>query len=1098
MTKVESQRRVIRASAGTGKTYRLSSWFLRQLFADARLDQLLATTFTRKAAREILDRILVRLAKATLSDTDRSELRTSTGAAELSQDRCVTLLTEMTQHLHRMRVGTLDSFFTQIATHCSLDLGLPPGWAIIDSNDDRQIRREAMELLLQDDADNNLIRLFHLVTVGDSNRSVTTLLEDAVDGAYSLFLESDQEAWNRFPNYAPLSDRELDRALDDFANMEIPITKSTKEPVKHWANDHRKADDAIKRGDWEDFIGTSLAEKISIGEANYSRIAISAAVGDLYRRLLEHARGVIVKQMADQTGALYCLLQRFDRFYGQLKEERRWLTYDDITRRLGAAVQSMDLDQVSYRLDSRIQHLMLDEFQDTSLTQWQILRPFAQQVCSTSKAESAAGKAPDDRSFFCVGDVKQAIYSWRGGVAEIFNAVEDELAGLTTETLELSYRSSQPVIDLVNSVFDTGDLASHPNLPEVTQATISTWLERFIEHRTAKPNLPGYCCLLTAPRAVDYNAAREDASGDDESGDLGQKSITIKTAADLVKRLATDAPTCSIGVLCKSNDVVAECMFELRQRGVDASEEGGNPLTDSANVQAIVSLLKLVDHPGNSTAAFHVATSPLGPVCGLTDFRDSIAIHSLAGQLRRQIAEHGLANLLESWSESLADFCSPRDARRLRQLIALARSSAAASGTRMNPFVELVENERVEDPSGGRIRVTTLHKSKGLEYDIVVLPELDGTLNGTPPKVVAERLTPTSRPDRVSIYRNKTIQNLLPAEFRNLFETWTRDRVTQSLCMLYVALTRAKHATYMVIGPGNQNAKSLPASLSGLLRWALLESADPIQPESTLFEVGNPDWFSELRSDKKPKATSSDKPTTETKAPTKIVLAEMPTGRARGLSNVEPSSLEGTRTVRINELLSLDRAERLERGTLLHRWFEEITWLDDGPPAEQRVRSLAGIHSSPGISIDDELQTFERFLAQPAIASALSRRHYRIGQLPLGPTIISEISAASPRLDVKREWGFAVPGSDGELVNGVIDRLVLIYHPTDLSLLAADIIDYKTDTVNDSAAAQQRADFYREQMMAYRNAVASLYRIPHERISARLLFVNSGDVCEIS
>ena len=1095
MTTSESLWRVIRASAGTGKTFRLSNWFLSQLFAGAEIDQLLATTFTRKAAREILDRILVRLANATLDPKELEQLADFTGTADLTHERCVELLTGLTRQLHRMRVSTLDSFFSQIATHCSLDLGLPPCWAIIDHNDDRQLRRDAMDLLLQDNENNDLIRLFHLVTVGESNRSITGLLENAIDQAYSIYLESSEEAWQQFPEYFPLNESELARTMDDFYNFEIPLSKGKKEPLKLWRDDYLKANRAVDRGNWEAFLKTSIAERVLKGEAKYARREIDATSRDVYQRLIKHARGIIVTQMAKQTHALYCLLDRFDHFYNRLKEDRRWQTYDDITRRLRKAVQSLDLDQVSYRLDSRIQHLLLDEFQDTSLDQWEILRPFAQQVCAKSK--------PGRRSFFCVGDIKQAIYSWRGGVAEIFDAVEEELPDLWIEPLELSQRSSQAVIDTVNRVFDD-TLAEHPKLNDVIQSEVAKWVDKFGEHQTVKKELPGYCCLMTAPSGEAINLARRD---DDNSPDWKQNRITIKAAADLVKRLAGEAPNCSIGVLCRGNRTIAELMFELRERGVDASEEGGNPLTDSAVVQAIVALLRVIDHPGNTTAAFHVGTSPLGAICGLSDFKDAAEVHLLATSLRRQIADHGLSELLESWAARLEEFCSARERRRLKQLIALARLTPAARNTRTSAFVEVIENERVEDPSSERLRVMTIHKSKGLEFDIVVLPELEGALDGSAPKVVAGRPTPTSRPDRVSIYRNQTIQKLLPDGFQSVFETWTRQAVTQSLCLLYVALTRAKHATYMMIAPSGRREFTLPSKISGLLRWAFLQGTESVQPETTLFATGDPEWFVKLDSSPQPPTTSPTAETSETaKTPTStqspstpksIRLAEMPQGRNRGLSSLEPSSLEGAETVRINELLSLDRAERLERGTLLHRWFEEIVWLDDGPPADDRLRLLAGVHNGLGVSVDEEIQRFEQYLAQPVVADTLYRSQYYSGKLPLESKFTSEIAGAVPRLEVQREWGFASPGADGEMVSGVIDRLVLMYHPTNFTLLGADIIDYKTDEVSDPGAVQQRVEFYREQIVAYRKAVSNLYRIPQERIAARLLFVNSGDVRSI-
>ena len=84
------------------------------------------------------------------------------------------------------------------------------------------------------------------------------------------------------------------------------------------------------------------------------------------------------------------------------------------------------------------------------------------------------------------------------------------------------------------------------------------------------------------------------------------------------------------------------------------------------------------------------------------------------------------------------------------------------------------------------------------------------------------------------------------------------------------------------------------------------------------------------------------------------------------------------------------------------------------------------------------------------------------------------------------------------MTTGVIDRLLLIYDAESHELLAADIIDYKTDEIADGqSAADARAGFYTDQMRAYRSAIQELYRIPHSRISARLLFVATGAVCAI-
>ena len=1086
-----SNRIVIRASAGTGKTYRLSSWFLQQLFRSASLDQMLATTFTRKAAREILDRIITNLAKSGLDPERCRELSDAVQTPDLTPGDCLEQLEQITAQLHRVRVSTLDRFFSQIATHCCLDLGLPPGWSIIEDNEDRELRREAMEQLLQEDREEqgdrkereDLVRLMHLVTVGESQRSITRLLREAVKNAYSIYLESSPSAWQRFPELHPLSASELQRAVEDLENLDLPKTKKG-QPHSHWLKAWTAAVRAVDNSDWEAFLDTSISGCVLYGKTTYSRKEIDEPVKDVFDRLIQHTRGVIVPQMAQQTWALNRLLDRYHVIYTRLKEEHRVQTYDDVSRRLGQALRSLDLSRIAFRLDARLQHLLLDEFQDTSLSQWEILRPFARQVTQ--------GRDTQRRSFFCVGDVKQAIYSWRGGVAEIFDTVEDELPGLHVESLELSWRSSPAVMETVNRVFGEKRLLEHPKLQTPHRESVEAWCEQFAPHQTVLKDAPGYCCLKTTASVED----EEFESGDDNERELNQNSVTVREAADLVERLSMEAPRRSIGILCRRNDTVAEVIFELRRRGVQASEEGGNPLTDSAAVEAVLAALRIADHPGDTLARFHVAKSPVGTVLGFPDNTDDEAAHQLSRTLRWRIAGEGLATVLQEWVDAMRSDCSPRDLRRLQQLTNLARTSVTADAIRTRHFIDLVRHERIEDPSGARVRVMTVHKAKGLEFDIVVLPELETSLDGMAPRIVAGRPTPVERADCVSIYRNRTIQKLLPEDFQRVFESWTREAVTQSLCLLYVALTRARHATYMLIAPTRTRKWSFPTTVSSLLRLTLAESTDPVPAETTLFEVGDPEWHgqdndsSEDTSDEPPKSAVKDH----------IALAPMTGGRRRGLTASEPSEQEGGRTVRINQLLSLDRAQRLERGTLLHRWFEQIEWLDEATPDPESLRQIAGRHGAPGIDVDQELERFEEFLSLERTSQILSRGEYRQPRrLAVPAAIQQELSETPCRLEVHREWGFTAPDQTGGLVTGVIDRLVLLHDPQSYALLAADILDYKTDDIpGDDDAIQTRVAFYTEQLQAYRQAVSHLYRLPQERISARLLFVTIGEVRDVS
>ena len=310
--------------------------------------------------------------------------------------------------------------------------------------------------------------------------------------------------------------------------------------------------------------------------------------------VMEHVRAEIQNQFAIQTQASYQLLERFHAQHETLKLQRRALRFDDLTRRLGQLGEAAQLKQLAFRLDASIDSLLLDEFQDTSLEQWRVMRPFAQHV---------AARDPH-RSFLCVGDTKQAIYGWRGGNAELLQAVAEEIPDVADQQLDCSFRSSPVVIEAVNRINE--GMARHDHLGRAELA-VRQWCEAFPVHRTSRQELPGYVSLESHAAGT---------STDDE------RTQAIKLAVDRVQELRGRVPQRSIAVLVRTNELVGRVIYELRSRGIAASEEGGNPLTDSAAVQLVVSLLQLADFPQDSAARYHLATSPWASTLRFENDRD--------------------------------------------------------------------------------------------------------------------------------------------------------------------------------------------------------------------------------------------------------------------------------------------------------------------------------------------------------------------------------------------------------------------------------------------------------------------------------------------
>jgi len=805
---IEAPRLLIRASAGTGKTFQLSSRYI-SLLRFAPPERILSSTFTRKAAGEILERILLRLARATCSAGSLKELAGSVGAPGLLREACLEMLAQLTRQLHRVRISTLDAFFSQLAGSRALELGLPSGWRILDTMEVQQLRAQALEQMLREGDQQELVQLMHMLDKGDSSRSVSGLMHQTIHDLYEVFVDSSPESWNRFPDHQFLSEATREELLEKLAL--VPIDQKRMQTAV--TNDSA----AIREGRWDDFLKKGLLPKIRSTDRTYYKTPIPEALFESYLQLAEHCLAVTSATWKQQTQAAWRLLNDFQTIFEKLKQSAGGLEFGDITRRLARSQQTEDRPDITFRMDGAIEHLLLDEFQDTSRPQWEAIRGFAEEAC----------RHPE-RSFFCVGDVKQAIYGWRGGEAAIFDAIEQQLPGLTAQPLNSSYRSSPVVIETVNRAMTR--LHLHNNLEEHADL-LHQWCRDFPQHETKRTDLTGYACLRTGPEAPETD--------DGPATSHEQRNEFWKFSSNYVAELARQSPQSTIGILMRGNAAVGRMIFELSRLGIEASEEGGNPLTDAAGVQLVLSMLRLADHPGDTISAYHVTHSPLGNVLGVPHTNDPSTLADQALKLRERLQQQGYGRVIHELALQLANVCNRREHRRLLQLATLGdQFDALLPSLRPGEFVNFAESQRCAEPSNARIRVMTIHQSKGLEFEIVVLPDLENQLM-LPPRYVTHTPVPGSPPDLVALYRGEEYFTSLGGDLLAARQETRNRMVQEALCLLYVALTRAARSLHMLISP-KVSAKH-PKTFSGLLQAALAPDV-ALAPDKLLWAWGDPDW----------------------------------------------------------------------------------------------------------------------------------------------------------------------------------------------------------------------------------------------------------------
>jgi ATP-dependent helicase/nuclease subunit A len=1029
---------VIRASAGTGKTFRLAHRFLGLMFAGQTPDNVLAATFARKAAGEIVDRILLRLAEAIVEPKKLADLAKHVAQPQLSRERCMQLLRKLLARMHRLRIGTLDSFFIQLAGHFSFELGLPLGWTIIETVDELRLRDEAIQAVLAGESITDATTLVGMLFKGETRRSVTSQIRELVDNLYEVFRRTPADAWEQIPRRVLMREEDFPDALGRLVTLP-PFGD------KRFAKAHEQDVVRAQGKNWFEFLEKGIAAKVADGSHKFYGKELEDEVLAAYQPLVDEAAAQLINALANQTEATRRLLEKYDAAVRRLKRERRQLRFDDVTYELAQGLAVGDVSSLAFRLDAHVAHLLLDEFQDTSLAQWTVVRPFAEAVTND----------PGPSSFFCVGDVKQAIYGWRGGVSEIFDCIREQLPEVGVDMLSTSYRSSPTVIQTVNRIFHTiGENAVLGDYRAVAQA----WQQRFQPHTTARDELAGYAQLVVAPAALDGQDAND---------------VTLGFAADEIARLTREHPGRSVGVLVRRNKTVAKIMHLLRTKHqLQASEEGGNPLTDSAAVQLVLSALKLADHPQDTVARFHVAHSPLGPLLGLVEFADHKMAQRVAFQIRSQLLAEGFGRTLSRWLPAIAPLCDGREWSRLEQLLEMAYRFTDNATLRTDDFAALVESERVEDPRAANVRVMTVHQSKGLQFDIVVLPELDASIKNMIPKVVVEQDRPVDPITTVCRYAGSEVRQMLPERLQKLFERWADPIVHESLCVLYVALTRAVHALHMIVAPADETPGKLKFSTkvptyATLLRAALAPDAARI-PGEVLFETGSIDWDT---------SSAPEEPSDADEEQVELIDVTLKPAAPslRGLERQSPSQLQGGTTVDLAKRLTLDTESARRRGSLIHAWFETVEWLDDGEPNDETLDRLAREHHGLSLDLVQLRAEFRDMLRQSGVREMLSRSGY----------------AGAPSLEVWRERRFAVR-DEGVLLQGAFDRVVLVRDGD--QVLSADVVDFKTDHIADDAALAETVAYYEPQLAAYRRAVALLLGLTADKITTRLLFVASGQV----
>jgi ATP-dependent exoDNAse (exonuclease V) beta subunit len=661
-----------------------------------------------------------------------------------------------------------------------------------------------------------------------------------------------------------------------------------------------------------------------------------------------------------------------------------------------------------------------------------------------------------------VADPKQSIYGWRGARPSLVEFVR-ESHQLTPDQLDRSYRSGPLLLDVVKEVFAHLDRNGVVGEMDGGSEVAAQWILDFYHQEANREDQPGYAELRVGPGVA---------------GTGGIQPAILDYAAEFISELHAREPRASIGVLVRTNKVVSYLIAALRRLKVPASGEGGTPLTDAAPVNALLALLRLADHPGDRLARYHVAHTPVGEVVGYTDHDAGAEANRLARRIRGRLLRDGYGATLDRWAKALEESCDPLEQARLLQLVEMGFGYDGERTLRPRDFVRLVEKQRVEDPSGARIRVMTVHQSKGLQFDVVVLPHLYGSLEQTGVRnpVVPLRDETSGRVIRVYPATNKTTRVLLP-DLQTAHEQNRAARLRDEFSALYVAMTRARYGLHLLVPADGERGEGTTKSPARILRAALSPGESADEAGTTLFELGDPGWPRRLKPgdfDGAAGPTLAEPGTGAVGEP--IPLRPTEGARVRNLARRSPSALEGGESFDLATHLRLDlKGDARLRGSVVHAWCEAMGWIEDGLPDDAALEEIAR-KEGPGLSgdrINEWMEEFRDWMEAPAVRAALSRDSYPDGAR------------------VERELPFLHRVPDG-ILQGYIDRLVVWEEGG--TVAGAEVLDFKTDVfeASDPEAVADKVAFYRPQIDAYREAVAGRYGLDLAAVTGKLLFLRPG------
>lgn len=1103
----------VSAHAGSGKTYVLAQRVLRLLLSGAPPSQILCLTYTRAAAANMSKRIFDHLAEwVMLEDADLTKRIEATGAPTpdpAKLDFARRLFARVVETPGGLKIQTIHAFCEKLLHLFPFEANVPAGFRVLDEMAQTELmelsRRAVIEQAIRDGGDVH-------TALQEIAREISTHSFDKLCQEL-LFNRDALSQCDDLDDYA--ADLRVALGLHDdetLASVEREMIFGG-EPPEQWpelerllrsgtANDKKLADhlaaaslSAPHPDCLTSYLATFFTEKGAprgVGDKAIITKGLAKTHASLLSRMeaeRDRLGPLIEKRKAAATVQRSLALARLGHAildaYMCAKRRRNLLDYDDLIARARNLLHRSSPSWVLYKLDAQIDHILLDEAQDTSAAQWDILAAIADEFAAGAGARAAS------RSFFAVGDEKQSIFSFQGAAPEKFQEMRREFErrfnaagrGFAQISLHQSFRSAKGILEAVDQVFAHADNGAGLGL-SVTET---------MTHESIKTHLPALVEIWPLigkeenVKTEDWRLPVDTVGRDDPSERMAQR-VAGKIAALLKPEsgehvMDKHGPRAiragDILVLVRKRGPFFEAIIRaLKARGVPVAGADRLDVAKHIAVNDLVAIGRAALLPQDDLTLATVLKTPLlgfddDDLIALAPGRRG-ALHDALATAKEERYRKAAATLAQ-WREDATtsppfEFYSrllgPGGGRRrlvarlgveandaLDEFLRLALSFERETSPSLTAFLAMVESldlsiKRDMEAAGDAVRVMTVHAAKGLEAKIVFLPDTCVAPNGRhDPKLfrLGDR-----RPGLLAWTRGKDHD---PTALTQARAARHQDELKEYQRLLYVALTRAEERLYIsgFHGKNQPTAESWYLSVRGALAQRGVEHPDPLEPGGAVLRLGD----IPLRHD-----LSATTPAEIDQAPPAFATTPAPVERPPRPPLRPSSALAGAdaQPSRAASRPNRAEAERVRLGVVTHALLQ---YLPATAPAQRRAAAESFLKLRAADLDDarraDIIDAVLNVIAHPELAPLF------------GESALAEVDVVATL-------------ADGLAVAGRIDRFVETAEDV-------RIVDFKTGRPQEKPAPE-----YLRQLALYRAAVAPMY--PGKKLRCFLIFTNTASIVE--